>query len=214
MAETKDKKAKVWAKASHDWYVEPRFAVELLLEHERFPGGVYDPCCGQGTIVKACLDQGLPAVGSDLIRRMYNRPSWFLGAADFLARRWPLAIKPNIISNPPFYRAKGVEVFIRRALAIPNIQKVAVYCDIRFLTSEGRANGLFQKFTPARVWIISPRPSCPPGEYLAQGNEAGGGQADWCWLVFEPRLGTKPGETLLNWAHSEKEALRRGRQKK
>ena len=40
--------------------VEPRWAVDIMLDAVDFDGEVLDPCCGIGTIVSACLDRGIP----------------------------------------------------------------------------------------------------------------------------------------------------------
>ena len=90
----------------------------------------------------------------------------------------------NIVMNPPFFRAKGAEAFIRKALSLAT-GKVCAFVDIRFIAGAERANGLFAEHCPHRIWIITPRVSCPPGEYLAAGHKAGNGSSDWCWLVWD-----------------------------
>jgi hypothetical protein len=106
----------------------------------------------------------------------------------------PLA--PNIVMNPPFYRADGAEFFIRRALSFA-VRKVCAFVDIRFLAGDGRAKGLFAQFPPTRIWIIHPRVSCPPGEYLEAGGKAGNGSSDWCWLVWSKS--EQNSKTELRW---------------
>jgi len=187
-----DKAAKQWWRDGLDWYVEPVWATSGLLTVERFVGEVWDPSCGGGNIVEACLSAGLVAHGSDIKRRTTR--AWFRGEIDFLAYSGP-TLAPNIFMNPPFYRAKGAEAFIRKALVLAN-RKVAAFVDIKFLASEGRAAGIYAELPPTRVWSISPRPSCPPGEYLLAGKKAEGGTADWVWLVWDltaPRSATEFG---------------------
>ncbi len=77
------------------------------------------------------------------------------------------------------------EAFIRHALKRLSLKKLAVFTDIKFLTSARRANGLYAELPPSRVWMISPRPSCPPGAYIAAGNKPQGGTADFCWIVWD-----------------------------
>jgi hypothetical protein len=124
---------------------------------------------------------------------------WFVGCTDFL-NALPLELAPNIICNPPYFRAKGTEAFIRRALELcPG--KVAAFTDIRFLAGAERADTLFADHPPSRVWIITPRVSCPPGVYLAAGNKAGNGSSDWCWMVWDQ---TAPaGRTQIGWVRRE-----------
>lgn len=189
----KTKAAKLWSRADHDWYVEPSVASEMMFAAETFCGAVLDPCCGGGNIVEAARAAGHKATGTDIMRR--TAKAWFLETRDFLSPDYPWRA-PNIVMNPPFYRAKGAEAFIRKALTIAT-DKVAAFVDVRFLAGGERANGLYADFPPSRVWMVTPRVSCPPGAYLAAGGEASGGSADWCWLVWD--IGARGSPTRLGW---------------
>ena len=179
-APTRDLKAKVWERDALDWYVEDGKVSDALFGVERFVGHIWDPACGGGNILEAALRAGYEVVGSDIQRRTTR--VWFRGERDFLATEESLA--QNIVCNPPFFRAKGAEAFIRKALTLAK-GKVAMFLDIRFLAGAERANGLFADHPPHRVWIVTPRVSCPPGDYLAAGNKAGNGSSDWCWCVWD-----------------------------
>ena len=177
----KPKAAHTFAQDSLQWYVEPEWCTAALLRVERFVGDVLDPACGRGNIVRACLAAGYRASGTDVVDRSAGAP-WFRGTLDFIAGDDLRA--DNIITNPPFFRARGSEAFARRALAVCR-GKVAVFADMRFLASGRRAGGLFAEYRPTRIWQLADRPSCPPGAYLDAGNTAGGGSADWCWIVWD-----------------------------
>ena len=195
-----EKKAHVFERDPLDWYVEEPRATEALLKVERFTGRVLDPCCGRGNIVTAFRAAGYEAIGSDIVDRT-NRASWFQGELDALKDYGhdylALAGAPNIVMNPPFFRGNGTQAFIRRALSIAT-GKVAAFVDIKFLASAKRANGLFAEHPPHRVWIVTPRVSCPPGAYLAAGNKAGGGSADWVWLVWD-MTASPAAAPVLGW---------------
>lgn len=187
-----EKAAHVWARDALDWYVEPESSTVALAAVESFDGEVYDPCCGGGNIVRGLMQAGLSARGGDLVERSGQDPAWFAGTQDFLS---DATLRANICMNPPFFRAKGTEAFIRHALQ-HTARKVAAFADLKFLAGAGRASGLYAEHPPSRVWIITPRPSCPPGEYLEAGHEARGGTADWVWLVWDksrPHAGTAIG---------------------
>lgn len=187
--------AHVWARDEHDWYVEPVRATQALLSVERFVGEVYDPACGGGNIVTTLRTAGYLAFGTDIVERVTGPVIWFRGVHDFLSAERSLFAAPNIVMNPPFFRAKGAEAFIRKALTLAR-GKVAAFVDIRFLAGGERASGLYAELPPNRVWIITPRVSCPPGTYLAGGGKAGNGSSDWCWLVWDltaPRADTRVG---------------------
>lgn len=187
------KAAHIWERDGFDWYVEPRSATAALLTVERFVGTVWDPAAGGGNIVEEMIRAGVPVVWTDIKRRV-NR-FWFRSEIDFLAYDGP-ALAQNIVMNPPFFRAKGAEAFIRKALALAT-GKVVAFVDIKFLAGGGRAAGLFAEHPPVRVWSLSPRPSCPPGEYLAAGGKAEGGTADWVWLVWDRTAPSAP--TTFGW---------------
>jgi len=186
------KQAHVWQRDSLDWYVEPESVTRDLLSVESFVGTVWDPACGGGNIVRAVLASGGEAFGTDIVQRPGEFP--FAGCFDFLKQG--SGFVSNIVMNPPFFRAKGAEAFIRHALAITK-GKVAAFVDIRFLAGFERATGLFAEHPPARVWIVTPRVSCPPGDYLAAGGKAGNGSSDWCWLVWDRTL--PPSATQIGW---------------
>lgn len=197
MADPTEKKAHTWARNDLDWYVDPERCTTQLLAVERFVGEVWDPCCGGGNIVRQLRAGGYVAWGSDLVQRKAMNPAWWRGERDFLAERYDY---PNIVFNPPYFRAKGTEACIRRALEVAE-GKVCVFVDRRFMTGSGRAKGLFREHPPTRAWEITPRPSCPPGEWLEGGNEAGGGTADYAWLVWD--LTTPQTGMVTGWLTDE-----------
>lgn len=202
LAEPEAKKAHVWARDEHDWYVEEVRASEALFAVERFNGSIWDPCCGQGNILKSARAAGYSALGTDLVLR--TDAPFVQGGYDFLAGEHPpyALSTPNIVMNPPFFRAKGAEAFIRKALSIAT-GKVCAFVDIRFIAGSERANGIFAELPPHRIWIVTPRVSCPPGAVLANGGKATGGTADWCWLVWD--MTAPPTQSpQLGWLRKER----------
>jgi hypothetical protein len=92
-----------------DYYREPEWAVDWLLDAQAFAGPILDPACGSGTVPRVCCRRGMTATGSDIVDRGFG------SQLDFFDRREPVA---NIISNPPF---RDVERFIRHALSLARI---------------------------------------------------------------------------------------------
>lgn len=190
-----EKRSHLWERDELDWYVEPPRATEQLLTVERFVGPIWDPACGQGNIVRALRAAGCEAVGSDIADRGFG------GVQDFLDPDCEFVNVANIVTNPPFFRAKGAEAFIRRALSIAS-GKVCAFVDIRFIAGAERAKGLFTDHPPHRIWIVTPRVSCPPGQFLLDGGKAGNGSSDWCWLVWDQ---TAPSaQTSIGWLRQER----------
>lgn len=168
-----------------DWYVEGRACSRALFRVERFPGGIHDPCCGQGNIVREAIGAGLHnSLGTDLKRRVAKAspPVWWGGTHDFhdLGPR-----RRNIVCNPPFFKGAGTEAFIRKALDEPRVEKVAIFTDLSFLAGAGRWDTLYRDHPASRAYIITPRPSCPPGYFLWAGGKAQGGTANWVWIIWD-----------------------------
>ncbi len=170
-------------RADLDFYIEPEFVVDLLLDHEAFDGLTWDPACGSGTIPATLEARGLRTQASDLVDRGW--PGTVIH--DFLGDGWVdpdrLAVEvDNIVTNPPYGRGVTARRFVETARQIAR-RKVAVFVRADFLFSQGRRQLLSEA---ARVWVLSKRPSCPPGDpYLRGEIQAKGGSHDYCWVVWD-----------------------------
>jgi hypothetical protein len=172
-----------------DFFIEPSWVVDLLLDAEQFICHVHDPACGIGTIVQACRKRGILATGTDIVDRGFG---YCCGPEfDFLdipVGNW----FENIICNPPYGLA---EPFVRHALALTR-RKAAFLLQAKFPYSQKR-HELFKQHPPARVYFLSTRPSIPPGDlFLAQQIERGGGKLDYCWMVWSR---DHVGPTTCHW---------------
>lgn len=184
--------AHIFDRSDDEWYVEPRWVSDALFDVEKFDGGVWDPACGQGNIVQAALDADLRAFANDIC------PRWNMAGMDDSDFMLSTVLRaPNIVTNPPFGRAILGEKFIRHALSLKP-QKLAVFVESRFLFGKARASGLYAEFPPARILLITPRPSCPPGAWLLASNKAGGGTRDYVWMVWDLE-NYERGFTSIGW---------------
>lgn len=175
-----------------EWFQEPQWAVELLVEAEPFEGLIYDPACGSGTIPKVFAGRNHQVQGTDLYNRGYG-----LSGINFLTDSVVAASRyDNIVTNPPYGHARYAELFIRHALPLVR-QKAAFFLPLSYLAGQ-RRHKLFSEWKPARVYILSNRPSCPPGRLLELGEiEAKGGKPDYCWIVWS---NTEPNtHTEMKW---------------
>ncbi len=183
--------AHLWARHPDDWYVEPTWCPARLFDVEQFDGKVWDPACGLGRIPAAAIAAGMEAIGSDKVLRVTPLPSWqWSWPVDFLDGE-KLPIARNIVSNPPFSLAQA---FVRQALQTVS-GKVAMLLPAKFLHSEKR-RPWFARTPLARVWILSSRPSMPPGPVIEAGISPGGGKADFIWMVWDPR---HSGPVEMRW---------------
>lgn len=168
IAEPRERKSHIWARSTSDHYVEPHWVSRRLFEAERFVGDIWDPACGFGTIVLSAVDAHYCAVGSDIVDRGFGQ------VQDFLASTTPVS---NIVTNPPF---DIISFFTLHALKLAR-KKVAVIFPVARLN----AARWLQSTPLTRVWLLTPRPSMPPGHVITAGEKPGGGKTDFCWLVFE-----------------------------
>lgn len=173
----------IFAKAADGFYVEPAWCSERLFEVEKFPGRVWDPACGWGTITAAALRSGYRVLGTDIIDRKRHKLGRGFFQYDFLSEE---RISPggnfSIVCNPPF---DHVEEFARQALT-RGARKVALI----ILTRRLNAARWLAELPLKKIWLLTPRPSMPPGEWIAAGNKPGGGTQDFCWLVFDRNYAT------------------------
>jgi len=179
-----------WQREENEHYVEPSWCSARLFEEEKFEGQVWDACCGFGTIAENARRAGFDVYATDLVDRGYEALD---EVEDFLKCNDDTA-SPNIVCNPPF---NIVEHFALHALALGNTQKAA------FVFPTARLNAAhWLKGQPlARVWLMTPRPSMPPGYVIARGDKPGGGKMDYCWLVFERGHNGTPE---LRWLRRDK----------
>jgi hypothetical protein len=179
----------IWARDPHDFYVEPEWCSERLFRIERFEGTIYDPACGLGRIVQSAFKSGFPAFGTDLVVR---NPQLCRSAVDFLT----LDMKAmNIISNPPFGIA---EKFVEHALRLAT-RKVAMLLPSIWLQGDKRSRWL-ETTSLARVLLIAPRPSMPPGAVILAGEPVGGGTTDFSWYVWDR---AHKGAPTVGWLRRE-----------
>jgi hypothetical protein len=179
-----------WTHDPNDWYVEPKWSVDLLLDEMKYEGTILDPACGMGTIVNACLSRGLDAYGSDKVDRGYDTP-----VIDFLADPMSQGQFDHIITNPPYFSGKGSVAFMDKALMVAR-KSVSILVPIPFLSSQGRWSW-FRGLPISHVFILSKRPSMPPGSLLASGAvQAKGGKEDYVWIVASHGHGYLP---VIDW---------------
>jgi hypothetical protein len=179
----------VWQRHSNDWYTEPSWVNKRLFDVEFWSGSdssIHDPAAGIGTVVKAAQEHGLKASGADIVDRGAGFP-----VQDFLASS--IEKHDNIVTNPPYGLLRE---FTERALRLTR-DKVCILCPVARLNA---ARWLADIDSLRCVWLLTPRPSMPPGEVVLGGGKVGGGKADYCWLVFDKSY---RGEPFMQWLHRD-----------
>jgi len=178
--------AHVWKKEPDGFYVEPEWCSVRLFEVEKFAGTIWDPACGIGRVVEAARRAGYRTIATDIVDRGCPQ---FNGPLDFLDDCGGIVVA-NIVTNPPFTQC---DRFVRRAMSVTT-NKIAMI----WLTRRLNAARWLQDTPLARIYLLTPRPSMPPGHVILAGEKPGGGKQDFCWLVFECGHAGPPD---VRWLH-------------
>ena len=206
-----------------DWYQEEpwvsgqlRLALNEFRDHDKLI--IWDPAAGSGAIGATFAAWGHAVLLSDVVNRIdpehFDPPS--VAIPEFLNRDFleiEEALMPcSIVTNPPYSYCKGhgdyagmliSEAFARHAIKLVTACGGAYVCMLlpsKWLASQRRYS-LFTTYPPAAVLHLTQRPSMPPGDRIAaMGNRAfRGGMVDYCWIVWDVRRPTRPGETRTIW---------------
>ena len=163
-----------------DFFPTPKWATAALVDNERFSGDVWECACGDGAMSKVFEDAGSTVISSDLYDRGYGE----IGV-DFLR---PDRTADNIVTNPPYNCAEG---FVVNGLQHAR-RKFALLLRLAFLEGANRANTIFAKSPPSRVWVFSERITFYPKGV----NPKGSGTTAYAWFVWDKEA---PGSTELKW---------------
>ncbi|KTE24428.1 MULTISPECIES: hypothetical protein [unclassified Sphingopyxis] len=197
-----------------DWYVDESWCTEALIATlglGAFAGQhIHDPCCGRGTIPEVFDLFGFEVSGGDVEDRR--------GSFEFAVGDWPFAIRDffrenpegfaeptSIVFNPPYSTQNGcivtglTSMMVAKALRMVS-DKVCVLVPLKWLSSDQRYR-LFQRKMPSDILILMERPSMPPGHLIPSMGENAftSGKADYCWVVFDNRVVTQPGDTRTHF---------------
>ncbi len=203
------RKSRIFDRQPDAWYVEQSWCAERLFQDEVMPGRIVDPCAGRGTIVKAGLEQGLQIEGFDLRDRgsphVRGGLDWFAERPDYMPGTFPCDC---IVSNPPYATWAQVgrerpaflrherldDAFLDLALQRARV-KVALFLPTTWISSGSRGTWL-ETLPFYREYRLSPRPSCPPGDYLEAGGKPKEGRIDFSWFVFLKGFQRRP---TIHW---------------
>ena len=152
-----------------DFFPTPSWATYALIDNEKFSGDIWESACGNGAMSRVLLDTGSPVSSSDL----YNRGFGDIGI-DFLTadRR-----ADNIVTNPPYNSAEG---FVATALKNAN-KKFALLLRLAFLEGANRAQTIFSRNPPNRVWVFSERITFYPAGAVQKGSCT----TAYAWFVWD-----------------------------
>jgi hypothetical protein len=163
-----------------DFFPTPAWATFALIENEKFEGDIWECACGDGAMSKVLAQTGSPVFSSDLYDRGYGE-----AGIDFLN---PSRVADNIVTNPPYNSAEGFVVSgVQHAR-----RKFALLLRLAFLEGANRANTIFARTPPARVWVFSERITFYPKGIDPKGS----GTTAYAWFVWDRDA---PNNTELRW---------------
>ena len=89
-------------------------------------------------------------------------------------------VADNIVTNPPYNSA---EAFVEKGL-INSRRKFALLLRLAFLEGINRANTIFSKNPPNRVWVFSERITFYPKDAIKKGS----GTTAYAWFVWDKEI--------------------------
>lgn len=167
-----------------DFYQTPQWAIEALLDVEKFEGSVYECCSGAGAISKVLEDQGYSVISSD-IREDDN--VYGTKGVNMLELEDEV-VANNIVTNPPFFCAQQV---IEKSLKLTD-KKVVMLLKLTFLESERRKE-FFENTPLSRVYVFRKRVTMYPEGTEKPKNSS---TVTYAWFIWEH--GYK-GEPVIRW---------------
>jgi len=163
-----------------DFFPTPRWATFALMDNEIFRGDVWECACGDGAMSKVLEISNKNIRSSDLFDRGYGE----------IGKDFTKATKSaeNIITNPPYNCA---EEFVASGLKVAK-RKFALLLRLAFLEGANRANTIFSKSPPSRVWVFSERITFYPSGVEPKGS----GTTAYAWFVWDKDANTN---SELHW---------------
>ncbi len=152
-----------------DFFPTPPWATYALIDNEKFSGDIWESACGDGAMSRVLAETGRPVRSSDLHNRGFGE-----AGVDFLTatRR-----ADNIVTNPPYNSAEGfVAAGVEKAQ-----RKFALLLRLAFLEGANRANTIFSRKPPSRVWVFSERITFYPSGAVQKGT----GTTAYAWFVWD-----------------------------
>jgi hypothetical protein len=163
-----------------DFFPTPGWATYALIDNEKFAGDIWESACGDGAMSRVLEKTDRTVISSDLYDRGFGEKG-----VDFLSARRRAA---NIVTNPPYNSAEGfVSAGIRGAE-----KKFALLLRLAFLEGANRANTIFARTPPSRVWVFSERITFYPSGAVRKGS----GTTAYAWFVWDKDA---TGGTELRW---------------
>ena len=152
-----------------DFFPTPAWATYALIDNEKFSGEIWESACGDGAMAHVLNETGCRVLSSDLHNRGFGE-----SGIDFLTAKGK---SDNIVTNPPYNSAEGfVAAGVQKAR-----RKFALLLRLAFLEGANRANTIFARNPPSRVWVFSERITFYPAGAVQKGT----GTTAYAWFIWD-----------------------------
>jgi hypothetical protein len=169
-----------------DFYATPNWVTEALLQHVRFRGPVWEPCCGDGAISAVLAAHGYEVVSTDIANHGFGTPG-----VDFLTCRDVPGDCRSIITNPPYGdtgshtgQAKSPVAmldFLRHALALTTSRQGQLALLVRLQWIAGRRAADVLSAAPFVAMVVLTRRI----RWFDMGERTNAAQHHHAWVVFD-----------------------------
>lgn len=165
-----------------DFYETPKYAVDKLLEVEKFEGTILEPCSGNGAISKVLEAAGYEVISSDLRQEgIYGN-----GGMDIFSMEGIQA--NNLVTNPPYGRK--ILTFIKHLLTLTD-KKTCLLLRLAFLEAQSRYPFFKEEDTLKNVYVFSKRVIM-----LKDGEPMTGSKMSFAWFVWDKEYRGRPS---IDW---------------
>ena len=168
-------------RADNDFYSTPPEMIDYLLSEEDFDEYIWEPCCGNGSLVNKLREHGHQVAASDLVDR--GCPDSYTG--DFLTHTEPF--DGDIITNPPYRNSLK---FVKKALDLSK-RKVAMFLNLHFIEGAKRYTELNRETKPKTIYVLAKRVTCYKNGDINCPKSSG---VCYAWFVWDKQY---TGETTI-----------------
>ena len=175
-----------FARAGDDFYATPSWVTEALLQHIRFRGPIWEPCCGDGAMSAVLSRHGYAVVSTDIADRGFGT-----SGVDFLACRTVPDGCRSLVTNPP-YGDSGLHTgqsrsptamlnFLRHALMLTSSVQGQLALLVRLQWIAGQRAAEVMSTAPfAAVVVLTQRIL-----WFERGEDTKPAQHHHAWVVFD-----------------------------
>lgn len=169
----------------------PHWVTEAILPHVPVWSNVLDPCCGNGSILQVCKDQGFGTddmTGIDIDSNLCRDTTYQVGCGTICANILDVNLSLDyngkfagalIITNPPFSIAD--ELIMGRLVPFIEDEGGILVCLLRLAWVASQKRAEFHRRTRADIYVLPRRPS-----FTGDGKTD---SADYAWFVWGPGRG-------------------------